>query len=139
MKLRRLSDIKRLYVHCAGRADLDTAAKVDALHKSRGWHGIGYNAFIKVSGLRETGRNPKFVPAHAFGFNDESMAVCLAGTGPIFPEVQLKSLEALIKEWKERYQLQTIHMHREVREDKTCPNMPMATWIRIARYFYLEA
>jgi len=52
-----------------------TRAKPDG----NGWQDIGYNAVIRLDGEIEFGRHFDEIGAHAFGYNAQSIGICLVG------------------------------------------------------------
>lgn len=67
--------------HCsATKPDQDIgAADIDAMHKARGWSGIGYMLVIRRNGALEGGRSLDAVGAHVKGYNKVSVGVCMVG------------------------------------------------------------
>lgn len=65
--------------HSGASGSLSTAVDVHRLHLKRGWSGIGYHFFIRRDGTVETGRPLEDVGAHAYGYNDNTVGICLAG------------------------------------------------------------
>ena len=73
--------IKYLVVHCSDTSDNEDigAKEIHQLHISFGWDGIGYHKVIRKNGLTENGRPEFWIGAHVYGFNTESLGVCLIG------------------------------------------------------------
>ena len=96
--------ISLLVVHCSDTPNDQNLSAVDLhkMHLSFGWDGIGYHKIIKRSGTVENGRPEYWVGAHVRGKNDISLGVCLIGRDN-FTKSQFKSLEHLLKKWKELY------------------------------------
>jgi N-acetylmuramoyl-L-alanine amidase len=73
--------VKFIVVHCSATppdADVD-ARTIDRWHRQKGWLMIGYHWVIKRDGSVEQGRLPDQPGAHAEGFNDKSIGICLIG------------------------------------------------------------
>jgi len=70
-----------IVVHCSATAeDMDIGAKeIDRWHRQKGWRKIGYHFVIRRDGIIETGRDINVAGAHAYGYNGESVSVCLIG------------------------------------------------------------
>ena len=80
--------IKQIIVHCSATpAKMDIGAdRIREWHKGRGWLDIGYHYVIRRNGALEFGRDLdgdgdviEEVGAHAYGFNANSLGVCLIG------------------------------------------------------------
>ncbi|XP_019754891.1 peptidoglycan recognition protein 1 isoform X2 [Dendroctonus ponderosae] len=61
---------------------------------TNGWSDIGYNFLIGSEGTIYEGRGWGLIGAHAVGFNNNSIGICLIDNSP--SEVQLSSLKSLI-------------------------------------------
>lgn len=136
----RTSQIKGVIVHCSASdvyAD-DCICAVDYLHtsskhqnvswndeiiKGKGWDDVGYNVFIQFNGTIELGRDIKYKGAHAYGYNNTHLSVCLAGLDEVGTAKQLKSLEFILRGWVARYHLKWSDVigHNEVNPNKSCP------------------
>jgi len=97
----RAQAVQYIVWHCsATKPDQPIGADwIKALHKSKGWDGIGYHIVIKQDGKLETGEDLKNRGAHVEGYNDKSVGVCMVGgldaagkpDGSTFTEAQWKS------------------------------------------------
>ena len=129
--LLKKENIKFLVVHCSDTSDQEnlTAKDIHKMHLMFGWDGVGYHKIINRSGLVENGRPEYWVGAHVKGKNHESLGVCLIGRKN-FTKQQFKSLENVLKNWKERYPKSKILGHNEVViTKKTCPNFDLNSWL----------
>lgn len=99
-----------------------------------GWLDIGYHFLLdEVNGSVEiiSGRAPENVGAHALGFNDHSIGICMVGDFDIKPPPMKKVIKLvnLIRAVQATFEIKTAHVigHREtyvLREqpiEKTCP------------------
>lgn len=123
-------DVNYLVVHCsASEDDVDmSSSDIHEMHLGFGWHGIGYHRVIRRSGQLEMGRPEYWTGAHVLGFNDQSVGVCMIGCNE-FTDEQFKTLEATLREWRERYPKATICGHCDFSyTEKTCPNFNVADW-----------
>lgn len=75
------SRVKYLVIHQSGaeREEGETAADIDRVHRLRGLLQIGYHYVIRTDGTVELGRPLEIPGAHARGFNQFSVGVCLIG------------------------------------------------------------
>ena len=129
-----------IIIHCADTyPDMDIgAAEIDRWHRARGWLKIGYHYVIRRDGLVETGRAMNEAGAHAVGYNDRSIGVCLVGgksretNGPEsnFTEQQWKSLEEVIADLISKYPDARVIGHNEVSK-KACPSFDVQNWVKV--------
>ena len=70
-----------IVVHCsATKPTMNIGAyEIDRWHRERGWLEIGYHFVIKRDGHIELGRPMEAIGAHAKGYNNESVSICLIG------------------------------------------------------------
>jgi hypothetical protein len=133
----------RIIVHCtASPPDLDlTAAQIDAMHKRRGWSGIGYHAIVRLDGTEEIGRDPdgdgdptEHVGAHVYGHNRDTLAVSYVGgvddrnwPADTRTEPQKETLFAIVVRWMERFEIPVDKVlgHYELDRKKACPSFDM--------------
>lgn len=88
------------------------------------WDDIGYHFVIDKKGNVLNGRNIYKIGAHVYGHNKNSIGICLIGNFDIeFPnKSQLISLNNLIKDLKNKYNIKEVKMHRDFpNANKTCP------------------
>jgi hypothetical protein len=77
-------------IHCSD-SEFGDAEQIDDWHRERGFDCIGYN-WVILNGCREPdyydrdedgrveeGRNPLYLGAHAKGYNDSYLSICLIG------------------------------------------------------------
>ena len=124
---------KYIVVHCSAsqpKADYDWKT-IDKIHRSRGFMTIGYHYVIKTDGTIQNGRNIDALGAHAIGYNDESVSVCMVGgvdkggaSTNNFTKQQFESLAKLLNwlyyiYWDEK---PTVLGHRDLKDvHKDCP------------------
>lgn len=130
--------MKKIIVHCSATPpSLDIGA--DAIrdwHKAKGWADIGYHYVIKRNGLIELGRDldgdgdvEDEIGAHAYGFNRESLGICLIGginekgaSNANYTFEQYLSLQVLVKDILSRYPEAEVLGHRDLPDvQKDCP------------------
>lgn len=143
--------IKRLVVHCSA-SSFGNALLIDKWHRERGFRMIGYhyvilNGFPSYNQFKskqrwnfldssvECGRNLDTDPylgkeetgAHAYGFNRESVGICMIGKDGNFTPRQFYTLRVLLNELRRRFNLSTSAVvgHYELNPHKTCPQIKM--------------
>jgi len=122
--------VEYIVVHCSDTNDTDTAIDIHKLHLSFGWDGIGYHKIINKSGKIEQGRPEYWKGAHAKGFNDKSLGICLIGKSN-FTTKQFNSLKKILLFWKKKYPDVEIIGHRDTNlTKKTCPNFDVKLWCK---------
>ena len=127
-KLLLKEQIKYIVIHCSDTSESDCAEDIHRLHLSFGWEGIGYHKIIKQNGRIENGRPEFWVGAHVYGFNNESLGICLIGKTN-FNKKQFITLKKLLLQWKIKYPYAKILGHRDlVKTKKTCPNFDVKSW-----------
>lgn len=91
-KLEALDEVKKIIIHHTAGSGGESVEDIHAYHQRQGWAGIGYHYFIDHCGAVFRGRPDWAKGAHAYGFNSESLGVCLAGnfsdTVPILGQVR---------------------------------------------------
>ena len=123
--------IKYLVVHCSDTSDNEDigAKEIHQLHISFGWDGIGYHKVIRKNGLTENGRPEFWIGAHVYGFNTESLGVCLIGRD-FFTKEQFISLKKTLLDWKIKFPKAKILGHCDFENtNKTCPNFDVKKWL----------
>ena len=78
-KLEALDEVKKIVIHHTAGSGGESVEDIHEYHQRQGWSGIGYHYFIDNSGAVFRGRPDWAKGAHAYGFNSESLGVCLAG------------------------------------------------------------
>lgn len=73
--------IEYIVVHASATpADMDIGREeIDRWHRQKGYFMVGYHYIIRRSGLGEIGREVDRFGAHALGYNQRSLGVCLVG------------------------------------------------------------
>ena len=137
-----MKEWKNLIIHCSA-SSWGSVSVIRDWHLQKGWRDCGYHFVIcngqihnnlylpSLDGSIETGRDidgdliaeSKEVGAHAYGFNTDSIGICLIGKDK-FTFKQIHSLESLTLELCNHYNIkgENILGHRDV-SAKTCPNM----------------
>ena len=124
------NNIKYLVVHCSDTPDTENlkASDIHKMHLSFGWHGIGYHKIICKNGEVENGRPEYWIGAHVYGYNEQSLGVCLIGKNN-FNSKQLDSLYNVLSSWKKKYKLAEVLGHTNFpNTKKTCPNFDVNKW-----------
>lgn len=126
-----LNKPNKIVIHCSDSPHRgDTAEDIHLWHKQRGWDGIGYHYVIDEYGTLETGRPEYWVPAHARGHNENSLAICLIGVDR-FTDEQFTTLNKLLKSlmFKYKIRLKNVVGHCDLDSNKTCPNFNVKEYI----------
>lgn len=138
----RNQKIKGVIVHCSAsdRYAEDDIENVKELHtskqgmswnhrfaKGRGWDDVGYNFYINFNGDIQLGRDLKYSGAHAKGYNDSHIGICLSGLNNVANPAQRMTLTWLIMVLREQYDMkwEDIIPHNKINKYKTCPNFNM--------------
>ena len=121
-----LKQVKFIVIHHSQRK-IDSVKRIKNLHvKINKWDDIGYHFLIGKNGKLYNGRSEKFIGAHVFGHNKNSIGICLIGN---FDEEaptkkQMQNLIKFLKEKIKKYKIpaKNILGHREFPNViKTCP------------------
>lgn len=113
-------------------------AEIDAMHKARGFAGIGYHGGAKASGLWEWGRSLDRQGAHVRGHNPGNLGYYTAGgllpeSGPEVGvdtrtreqiQTQIEQTEAALERWPS---IRYIVGHRDLVATQ-CPGYDVAAW-----------
>ena len=147
---RNRPDTRVAFVHASATTSKQDigAQTIHRWHTKRGiWSErgrTGYHFIIRRSGLIELGRDLPAIGAHCYGFNTESIGICLVGgarrakSGEIaewdnlvsaenFTDEQYDSLEALMKLIRLVYPGIVFAPHNEV-SNKACPGFDLWRW-----------
>lgn len=142
-----MGKIERIVLHCSD-SPFGSTHLIDEWHRQRGWWCIGYNWVILNGYLRDTesywgivdgaicpGRDidcnksldKSEVGAHVYGFNRNSVGICLIGKNREYTSKQLSSLKLLLSDLLNKFELTTSQIvgHYELDESKTCPGLDM--------------
>lgn len=134
-----MSKITHIVCHySATYADQNLTVKdIDAMHRARGWRGVGYHHVIRRDGIVEPGRPEYEVGAHVGGQNSGKIGICCIGgteraTGPNVgvdnrTPAQIEAQIKLIRELLKRYPGAQIVGHRDLAPTQ-CPGFDVATW-----------
>ena len=133
----KIDDIKYLVVHCSDTPNSENlnASDIHKMHLSFGWDGIGYHKIICQNGIVENGRPTYWQGAHVYGYNKNSLGICLIGKSN-FNDKQLNSLFILLKSWAKIYPNAEIIGHRDFpNTKKTCPNFNVRKWLKEKNFY----
>ena len=141
-----MREIKQLIIHCSATpASLDIGAHdISQMHKKQGWSDIGYHYVIRRNGKVEIGRDldkdgdiDEETGAHAFGWNANSIGICLVGgvnskgQGEAnFTKEQMIALAAFLVAKREEYPGALVIGHRDTGAKKDCPSFDVASWLK---------
>ena len=140
-----MRQITGIVIHCSASANGDarvTRDVIDKWHREKGWSEIGYHYVIEIDGFINSGRELERIGAHVAGSNAKTVGICMIGTDK-FSVKQWNSLNAMVRELREKYPEASVMGHRDYSPDKdgdgvvepweflkTCPGFSVADWIR---------
>lgn len=129
-------EIDSIIIHCADTyPEMDIGAEdIRQWHIARGWSDIGYHYVVRRNGEVEEGRPLDVAGAHARGYNETSVGICLVG-GKARPGLQpcnftieqWQSLAELIVDLEGRFEIDSVLGHNAV-SDKACPTFDVRAW-----------
>lgn len=156
--------IKRIVVHHSA-SYWGTALDIDKWHKKRGWREIGYSfviqngvptyddyknnrKFYELVGEIECGRKLNADPwldakekgAHAYGYNSDSIGICLIHKDEKYDERMLSKLFQLVTELIDKFDIdiEKIQGHYELDKNKPdCPSIDMKEFRSYLYQYYL--
>lgn len=127
-----------IVVHCSATPPkMDIGAReIDRWHRSKGWFRIGYHFVIRRDGSVEHGREVHTVGAHAAGYNDRSIGICLIGgvasDGKVpennYTPAQWLTLEKLVAELEQEFSKAQVVGHRDLNPGRACPSFNVKEW-----------
>ena len=114
-----------IVIHCSAsdRLEHDNVKTVDEWHKERGFHEIGYHYVVtKTTGI-EVGRAITTQGAHAKGYNDKYIGICLTGKRH-FTFGQFEQAAQLCVELMDTFDFtfDKVVAHNFLNFEKSCPN-----------------
>lgn len=134
-----MRNITAIVIHCSATPEgrVVTAKDIDAMHRAKGWAGIGYHWFIRLDGTVEKGRDEAIPGAHVEGHNFDTIGVCYAGgcdkamkakdtrTAP-----QKAALRKLVDQLLARFPKAKVCGHRDFPNvHKDCPSFDVRKWL----------
>ena len=136
-----MRDINMIVIHCSATTAKQSqigVKEIDKWHRQRGFFEIGYHFVIKRSGEIQKGRDIEKIGAHAKGYNETSIGICLVGgidkrgnPENNFTVAQFDALNALLHELIEQYpDIKVILGHRDLPlVNKACPSFDVSEWL----------
>ncbi len=149
MKVMKPEHVKYIVIHCSATSakhDIGVA-DIDRWHRQKGYFMVGYHYVIKRNGHVQNGRPLTRFGAHAYGYNQQSLGICLAGgvdrnvkgRKPIavnnFTPNQFAALRLLLGQLgKIGYGHAAVLGHRDMEEMrgtrlKDCPSFDVREWL----------
>lgn len=109
------SKTNRIILHHAAASSCG-AATIHQWHLGNGWSGIGYHFVVRKDGTIERGRPEKYVGAHAFGSNSDSIGICFEGNfqSETMSDSQKNAGKELVAYLKKKYGISKVQKHSEV-------------------------
>ena len=110
-----------IVIHHAAKSEC-TAEDVHTWHRQNEWLGISYHFFVAKDGKITRGRPEMAEGAHAVGYNDRSIGICLEGHFDFeeVPQAQREALIELLRYLQSIYTDARIVRHRDVNPTQ-CP------------------
>lgn len=132
-------EVYHIVIHCSSTsADRDVnAADIRHWHRTQGWDDIGYHFVIKRDGEVEEGRSLDIPGAHAYGYNNNSVGVCLVGGAKKdqrtvennFTDEQFEAARVLAETLLVKYPNARVVGHRDLPGvQKGCPSFDVEEW-----------
>ena len=133
---RKLSDIKKIIVHCSD-SEFGDVHLIDRWHRARGWRGCGYH-WVITNGVIDHGKpyNPDFdgliqqgrllteIGAHCKGHNHDSIGICLIGRHHFTAKQLYEALPNVLRTYRDiGLTWEHVYGHCEFSATKTCPNI----------------
>lgn len=139
MQFKPIQRVDYIVVHCsATKPTADIGAKdIDAWHRERGFLKIGYHWVIRRDGTLEVGRHDTQPGAHAAGYNQISLGICLAGGVAAdgrtpednYTPAQMAVLAEVVSKLKRNYPKAEVLGHRDLPGvRKACPSFDVREW-----------
>lgn len=122
--------INLIVLHCSATKDTQTYTpeQLERDHKARGFIQAGYHFYIRRNGEIVSMRPVEQIPAHAKGFNRNSIAICYEGGLDITGKPkdtrtikQKESIRILLLLLLTHYPSARICGHRDLGAHKACP------------------
>lgn len=112
-----------LVVHHSEVVTRHTILDIHRWHLKKNWAGVAYHFFIDKEGEIFEGRPIETVGAHAYGFNQKSVGICLEGdfNKEMVNQKQLDSAVILFALLSLIYNKAKIIPHSDLVKDKNCP------------------
>lgn len=150
MAIRSRTDFIVVHVSATPPSMFIGAKEINAMHKAKGWAGIGYAYVIRRNGKVEKGRPDNQVGAHVEGWNSVSLGICVVGGVDAnghaennMTVAQQPALEELIRSLLQKYRHAKVCGHRDLSPDrdgdgviephefiKQCPCFDAIPWAR---------
>lgn len=132
-----MREISNIIIHCSATPpDMNIGAdQIREWHvQGNGWDDIGYHWVIRRGGTIDAGRDEAVQGAHAYGYNSNSIGICLVGgvdherlPDCNYTAEQWVALEGVVLDILERYPDAAVIGHRDV-SSKDCPCFDVGAW-----------
>ena len=138
---RDINDIRYIVVHHSEVSSRHTVKDIHRWHLNKGWAGIGYHFFIDKDGVIHSGRPVWAIGAHTFGYNKNSISICMEGNfnKQQAEGKQIESAALLIALLGILYDGAAIVRHSDLTKTKNCPgkNFPFKSLcLMVMKYKY---
>lgn len=122
-----MRQINKIIVHCSAsdKPEHDHIDIIKHWHIARGWRNVGYHFFIRKNGEIQEGRPIEQIGAHTYGYNSDSIGICLSGLTNFRP-AQFQALRDLVENLNATLGTLIIPTpHNKYTTNKTCPNFDL--------------
>lgn len=122
-KLKKLNKLSMIVIHHATHSSA-TVSDIHRWHLENGWSGFGYHFLITKDGKIYKGRPENTIGAHAKGYNNISLGICMQGNYDVekLSEIQFEAFIGLCQYLCDKYSIRTIKGHRELKATR-CPGL----------------
>jgi N-acetyl-anhydromuramyl-L-alanine amidase AmpD len=122
--------INKIIIHCSATPNgrFHDVPDIRRWHQQNGWADIGYHYVIRTDGVTEIGREDSVVGAHAYGYNESSIGVCMIGNDK-YNGVQWHRLRELVAQLVTKYPDAKVIGHNEI-SHKSCPGFDVQEWFK---------
>lgn len=140
-----MKENRRLVIHVSATPpSMDIgAAEIRQWHLDKGWSDIGYHWVLRRDGVLELGRDldgdgnvVEEVGAHAYGFNRDSLGLCIVGgvdedgkPDVNFTQAQWRTLSSWVNTLRGRFLGLEVVGHRDLDPGKACPCFDVKSWL----------
>lgn len=106
----------RIILHHSGVSVLQSVEVIHSYHKNtNGWAGIGYHFYVRKTGEIYRGRPEKYIGAHAYGANSDSIGICAEGdfNTETMNNTQKNAIKELVLYLKQKYNVSLVQKHSD--------------------------
>lgn len=134
MSWKPIKEVKYIVLHASDTpAEMDVGVEeIRMWHLRRGWFDVGYHYIVRRDGTIENGRPTDRPGAHARGFNDVSLGICMVGGKDgenNYTDDQWDAVAGLVTGLKVAHPDSEVLGHRDLPNvNKLCPCFDAREW-----------